>query len=69
MQILPFILAVASLVISNFTLKVVAAPIHTPILPPSYPLAVRNPYLSGSQRALVTSPNSDCADIFSVAAW
>lgn len=46
MLLSPIFLAVISLLLQNFTFNVLAAPVHTPLLPPSYPLAVRNPYLS-----------------------
>ena len=47
MRIIVACLAVLGFIVSLFVDFTSAAPTHTPLLPPSYPLMVRNPYFSG----------------------
>ncbi len=40
------------LIIDIILQRAVSGPSYTPVLPPSYPLAVRNPYLSGESTSM-----------------
>lgn len=46
------LLVLALTVLILFSNLSIAKPTFTPVLPPSYPLAVRNPYLSGESHPL-----------------